>query len=149
MFRTYLFGQKVRLFYGTLLVVSLKTLNQLALGLTRFLLYSSNIHGKNGGISLRVRPRSSFTNIRINDPNIFESIRIGPRQGWDSGYLMISLHSSLLYQLRNLAWQQQQQQQDLSREPDFSCLFPGFFPYFLEGRDQKTVVLSRYRQFGK
>ena len=28
-------------------------------------------------------------------------------------------------------------------------LFPGFFPNFLKWRDQKTLVSSRYRQFGK
>ena len=30
-----------------------------------------------------------------------------------------------------------------------SRLFPGFFLNFLEWRDQKTLVSSRYRQFGK
>ena len=30
-----------------------------------------------------------------------------------------------------------------------SRLFPRFFPDFLEQRDQKKVVFSRYRQFGK
>ena len=33
--------------------------------------------------------------------------------------------------------------------PVSSRLFPGFFPNFLEWRDQKTLVSSRYRQFGK
>ena len=33
--------------------------------------------------------------------------------------------------------------------PVSSRLFPGFFPNFLEWRDQKKVVSSRYCQFGK
>ena len=54
-------------------------------------------------ISLRVCPQSSIMNIGKNTLNIFEFIRIGPRWGLNSGYLIISLYSSLLYKLCHLA----------------------------------------------
>ena len=52
---------------------------------------------------LKVDLWSSITNIQINTPNIFESIRILPRRVLNSGYLIKTLHSSLLYQLCHLA----------------------------------------------
>ena len=51
---------------------------------------------------IKVQPWSLIMNILINTLNILESIRIGPRQGSNSGYLITSLHSSLLYQLCHL-----------------------------------------------
>ena len=50
-----------------------------------------------------IKSTSSITNIQINTPNVFELIRIEPKQGLNSGYLIKSLHSSLLYQLCHLA----------------------------------------------